>query len=363
MPMSLHIHDSGFANELLSLPTPLSFVDFETFSAAPSPIPGTRPDDAIPCQWSNHILYSHGLDWRGNLVHEEFLWTGDWGFNPIYAFVESLYRSTQSSRTILIYSTYEITCLNLCKQLAENDMYARNNNKIPENYVVVNADGHKIPLMEIAPKIAGWCDEMINKMYDMLSGKPYGSGVRYHLQSADFNNSNSIKLVCPVCMDEYSQTADLFAAFGIPNDGYSGLHAQGCIAKGDECTTRYAAALNRPQRDNCPIDVDGQSPFDCCLDTLSMVLIYLAVLEATQLYEDAVARYAGQYAYFPAEDMYHSVYYDGDANEYYAVCDSQRQHPYSGDQIQLVTQGYLDNINIREFYSHVCPSCRQDWNR
>lgn len=360
---SLHIHDGGFERELLSLPAPLAFIDFETLSASPSPIPGTRTSDAIPCQWSCHTLTKHGLDWRGNIRHDEFLWEGDWEWSPIYAFVESLYEATRDARTILIFSPYEIRCLNLCKQLAENDMSALRNGEIDPDFVMVDMHGRKRPLMEIAPKIEGWCDSMLNRVYDMCGSG--SSGVKYWIQSPDLENSNSIKYVLPVAMDEYSGTAELMRYYDEPEDGYAGLRSRGWIAKGDDCQSRYIRALNRPPRSGVDFKADGAAPFDrdiehqclvyCCLDTLSMVIIYLAVLEATARWRDVAE---SEYAWirFDDDNWIHKAWFDGDRHAAVKAC---TEEAIDAERAHMLTEAEIADLPIRTQYATICPRCRR----
>lgn len=380
MAGELNIKDDGYERELLGLSAPLAFIDFEAFMPQNYIIPGTRTTDTIPCQWSCHILSSHGLNWRGGLSHSEFLWTGDRGWSPIYAFTESLYEATIGARTLLIYTDYEVRCLNMCKQLAQNDMDAyhnaiRNENNEPEqaeywkNYVVVDARGRKVPLMDIAPKIANWCDSMLSRFYDMCYGYGRNGGVLYWLQSPELQNSNSIKHVMPVAMKEYSGTAELMRSEGEPENGYEGLRQQGCIAKGDECTSRYLSALNRPPRSGVSPHQDGNAPFDssvesqclryCRLDTLSMVLIYLAVLEGTQRWREVANGKFGDYAKF-SDGLYHAVIFDADTKTYYKACDHSHNEPHDySESLDLVSKHTLDRMNIRDFYGSVCPHCRR----
>jgi predicted RecB family nuclease len=86
--------------ELTNLEYPVHFLDFETVSPAIPIYPNTRPYQAIPFQWSNHIL-SKG----GDLYHSGFLFreNGD----PRESFVESLLEIMGEGGTIFTYSNYE----------------------------------------------------------------------------------------------------------------------------------------------------------------------------------------------------------------------------------------------------------------
>lgn len=378
MSGELNIHNNHLADELLSLKAPLAFIDFEAFMPqGVATVSGAKQTDTIPCQWSCHVLDEHGLDWKGKLHHSEFLWEGDKGWSPIYAFVQSLYEATKSSATILIYANYEILCLKGCKTMAARDIekmklndvldgyYVSNDatgelvplaheykmlidweemrdvesypvdvydaehdktidiseigeivdewyksQPLPYDYPVVDAHGKKVPLMEIAPKIEGWCDSMLDRFYDLCwgfisldaNGKNmlgHNSGIGRWVQLPD-TTSNSIKHVMPAAMEEYSGSKELLISEGEPENAYEGLRAEGNIAKGDECTTLYLNALNRDPLYAEPGNEqlyykDGAAPFPksiekqclryCRLDTLSMVIIYLAVLEAREKWQ------------------------------------------------------------------------------
>ena len=360
---SLYIRDTGFRDELMALPAPLAFIDFETFSASPSPIPGTRAADAIPCQWSCHTLMEHGLDWGNNIRHDEFLWMGDWQWSPIYAFVESLYEATRDAKTILIYSSYERRCLKLCQQLARNDLNAIETGVAPAGYRVVDARGNKVPVADLAHKVIEWCDDMMLRFYDMLGSST--SGVKYWLQSPDFHHSNSIKYVYPAAADDYSRTAELLEMYNIPADGYEGLRAMGCIAKGDECQDRYIEALERPQRPDAELYENGHAPFDqdvaqqcltyCCLDTLAMVVIYLAVLEGTEKWLEEAGN-GTRWVRYRGSDVFHRVGGgDGVPN---TLCGT-RTVEAEDDMYELFSDADILNLPIREQMTLICPHCRQ----
>lgn len=441
MAGELNIRDEGFANELYALPLPMAFIDFEAFMPQiPGVIPGTMPTDNIPCQWSCHTIFEHGVAAADDIRHGEYLWTGDVGWNPIYSFVQSLYEETADCGTIAIYTQYEIRCLKTCKQLAENDInrwranellsdyytyndegdlvplascykyiydwleeqdydfYVQdtagnefliqeiirevdewyNQDPLPYDYLVVNADMEKVPLMDIAPYIGEWCDEMMMKFYDLCYGsisKPsmsenHDGGVEYWIQSPDLHNSNSIKHVLPAAMAEYSQSADLLVSQGLPATGYDGLRAAGGIAKGDECTTLYLAALNRPVRPNARPSDPSFAPFDqsiidqcltyCCLDTLSMVIIYLAVMEATDAWCDDAYNSLAEFVQFDDDGLFHFIEVDPTWGVMYKGCDTAHEYAYQMDEeVRIMPEADLENMPIRDQYALICPRCRR----
>ena len=79
---------------------PLHFLDFETIGPAIPRYEGTRPYQAIPFQWSDHILYPDG-----RLEHREYLCDED--KDPGEEFINSLVRSLGTRGSTFIYTGYE----------------------------------------------------------------------------------------------------------------------------------------------------------------------------------------------------------------------------------------------------------------
>ena len=371
MAGELQILDDKMEQEFLSLEAPLAFIDFEAIMNTDYLIPGTMATDTIPCQWSCHILNQHGLNWEGNLEHYEFLWTGDVGWSPIYAFVQSLYDATYDAATILIYTGYEIRCLTTCKQLALNDLNALETGQISPSYVVVDCNNHKVPLTaELVDDIIAMCDSMLDRFYDMcekLSNKEDGTGVLRWLQSSEFKGSHSIKKLLPAAMAEYSRTEELLLYEGLPANGYAGL---GGIHNGEQCTKAYGAALNRPPREGVAVWEDGNAPFDpdieaqcliyCRLDTLAMVIVYMAVLEATETWREEAESAIAEYARIGDDYLFHAIDLDADNQVFYTTCDTRWEYPYSYDtELEWMYDSEIANMPIEEMYTHICPECRR----
>lgn len=91
--------DEAAVRELLDVPEPIHFIDFETFMPAIPQWPGAKVYQQTPFQWSNHILES------GHLRHEDFLFDGEGDPSP--AFSQSLLRSLQGAAAIVVYSRFE----------------------------------------------------------------------------------------------------------------------------------------------------------------------------------------------------------------------------------------------------------------
>lgn len=88
---------------------PVHHLDFETVMLAVPRFAGTRPYQALPVQWSNHIEQD-----SGELVHHEFLHTGE--TDPRRSLAEALLDSLGSKGSICVYSPYEKSVI---EQLAE----------------------------------------------------------------------------------------------------------------------------------------------------------------------------------------------------------------------------------------------------
>jgi hypothetical protein len=86
--------------ELTEVEYPIHFLDFETVSPPIPLYPHTRPYQAIPFQWSDHIL-SEG----GDLAHFSYLCKED--TDPREDFAVSLLETLGESGTVFTYSNYE----------------------------------------------------------------------------------------------------------------------------------------------------------------------------------------------------------------------------------------------------------------
>jgi predicted RecB family nuclease len=92
-------------DELEKLEYPLYFMDFETFNPAIPRYRGMRPYDAIPFQWSVHVLRQPG----GDLEHYEFL--AEDANDPREAFIKSLLEVLEGSggkgHVVVFYASFE----------------------------------------------------------------------------------------------------------------------------------------------------------------------------------------------------------------------------------------------------------------
>jgi hypothetical protein len=100
----------GLEPELKDAIYPVHFLDFETWGSAIPRYIGTRPYQALPFQWSNHILHEDD-----RLEHQAYLCTED--RDPRNDFARSLLASLANSGTVFIYTAYE---KGIIRQLAEH---------------------------------------------------------------------------------------------------------------------------------------------------------------------------------------------------------------------------------------------------
>jgi len=85
---------------LRSVQYPVHHVDFETVMLAVPRFPATRPYQAIPVQWSNHIELE-----SGDIIHHEFLHSDP--TEPRKRWAEALIESLGEKGSIVVYSAYE----------------------------------------------------------------------------------------------------------------------------------------------------------------------------------------------------------------------------------------------------------------
>lgn len=88
------------SQSLRSIVYPVHHLDFETVMLAVPRFPGTRPYQALPVQWSNHIEQEDGA-----LRHEEFLHVES--SDPRQVLAEALIESLRDRGSICVYSPYE----------------------------------------------------------------------------------------------------------------------------------------------------------------------------------------------------------------------------------------------------------------
>lgn len=99
----------ALAETLRAVEYPVHHLDFETVMLPVPRFPSTRPYQAIPVQWSNHIEQE-----SGDLAHHEFL--HDLATEPRKRWAEALIQSLGEHGSICVYSAYERAVM---EQLAE----------------------------------------------------------------------------------------------------------------------------------------------------------------------------------------------------------------------------------------------------
>jgi uncharacterized protein DUF2779 len=99
----------GAGAELVALPYPRYYVDFETTQMAVPAWAGTRPYEQLPFQWSCHVEKADGsLEERGFLDVS--------GRPPMRAFAESLSEVLGTTGPVFTYTAFERTVLTLCAE-------------------------------------------------------------------------------------------------------------------------------------------------------------------------------------------------------------------------------------------------------
>ena len=202
------------ASRLGEVDFPASFLDFETLVPAIPMYVGARPYQAIPFQWSLHVL-----DSDGELMHRSFL--DDGLGDPRARFITSLLNAVPSQGAIVVYSGYEERVM---KELAR---------EFPR---------YEAPLLAL-------CDRAID-LLRLIRGSYY---------HPDFHGSFSIKSVLPAL---------------VPGLTYDDLD----IPEGLAATAAYARLIagDVPQSEKTTIRKSLLAY--CQRDTEAMVRIYEALL-------------------------------------------------------------------------------------
>ena len=201
--------------ELTSLEYPVHFLDFETVGPAIPIYPNTSPYQAIPFQWSDHIL-SQG----GDLNHSGFLF-GENG-DPRESFVQSLLEIMGEGGTIFTYSNYE-----------------------------------KRVMSELANCLPQQSDRILATM-DRF--KDLQALIKRYFYSPKFRGSFSLKSVLPVL---------------VPHMSYGDL----VIQEGTHASREYQRLLNSETPPEEKRKIEQALIDYCSYDTLAMVKIREALLE------------------------------------------------------------------------------------
>ncbi len=93
-----HVNKEEITTFLKQLTHPLSYLDFETFNNGIPPFDGTRPYQAIPFQYSLHIVDEEGTESR----HVSYLYKGT--SDPRKEFIEHLRNNLPTTGTIIVYN-------------------------------------------------------------------------------------------------------------------------------------------------------------------------------------------------------------------------------------------------------------------
>ncbi|MGF6596282.1 hypothetical protein P3T23_000989 [Paraburkholderia sp. GAS448] len=212
--------DKEFMQELVALPYPRHFLDFETLQSSVPLWAGTRPFQQIPFQWSCHTETAPGV-----FTHEEFLDVS--GELPVRAFAETLLRVLGTHGAVLVYSAFERTQLK--------------------------------GLYELLPHLRPALSALVPRLVDLL---PYARLGYYH---PEMKGSWSIKQVLPtVC----------------PDLGYSDLQE---VADGRAAQRAWWEASDPATPETRRDELRNKMLRYCHRDTLAMVAVYRAFTLARQV--------------------------------------------------------------------------------
>lgn len=204
----------GLASALSEIRLPAAFLDFEAVNPAIPVYAGTRPYDAIPFQWSLHIL-----NFTGKVEHHSFL--NDDSADPRERLATALLDTLPPEGSIVTYSGYERR--------------------------VVNG------LAEALPRYAARLLALRERMVDLFAI------VRGNVRHPDFKGSYSLKSVLPVLA---------------PDLGYAGLD----IAEGMTASTSYLRMISddtpTAERDAIRQSLLAY----CARDTEGMLRVYEALV-------------------------------------------------------------------------------------
>jgi hypothetical protein len=201
-------------DELQRIVAPAHFIDFETVAPGLPVYPGTRPYQAQPFQWSDHVLHPDG-----KVTHQEFL--GEGIVDPRAEFVETLIAQLEGAATVVVYSPYERTCLRALQSA------------FPE---------YRLALEQV---LAGpWVDLL--------------QMVRDHYYHAEFHGSFSIKSVLPALA---------------PGFGYGGLAIQGGVVASNAYLESIDPGTDPERREQLRADLLAY----CKQDTEAMLRVVAAM--------------------------------------------------------------------------------------
>ena len=204
---------------LESVQYPVHHLDFETVMLAIPRFPSTRPYQALPVQWSNHIERE-----TGEVAHQEFLHTD--ASDPRKVLVESLIDSLGNEGSICVYSHYEQSILE--------------------------------QLMEVLPSFRPALTNIVSRLWDLHQAV---YGYYYH---PGFGGSYSLKFVLPAL---------------IPSLGYDDLE----IKEGGQAASEYykMVFLETDWIERAKIE-EALREY-CKHDTLAMVELRRALKEKARL--------------------------------------------------------------------------------
>jgi predicted RecB family nuclease len=150
--------EPGLAQALKAFVPPIAFLDFETVGLAVPVWSGCHPYDAVPVQFSCHVVRE-----AGQVVHHEWLAEGPEDPRPVLA--ERFVEACQAARTVVAYNApFERSCIER--------------------------------VADAVPRHAGPLHRIVSRLVDLLPV------VRSHIYHPDFGGSFSLKKVVPALVPD-----------------------------------------------------------------------------------------------------------------------------------------------------------------
>ncbi|TNF46067.1 DUF2779 domain-containing protein [bacterium] len=203
----LHIDKAHVGRFLKQLEYPLAFLDFETLSSAVPLYEGTRPYQAVPFQFSLHVVTGHGE----KPVHHSYL--ADGRDDPRAILLERLKTAMPPAGSVVAYNA-------------------------PFEKGVLGS------LAEFDPACASWVEELNRRMIDLLI--PFRSFAVYHPQQ---RGSASMKAVLPALTEESYEDIDM----GGEDAGYEFMR----ITFDDDVKMGEIKKIRNAMEDYCKQDTAG----------------------------------------------------------------------------------------------------------
>jgi predicted RecB family nuclease len=202
------IVEPGLAAALQELAPPIAFLDFETIGLAVPVWNGCHPYDAIPVQFSCHVVPG-----GGQITHHE--WLAEGAADPRPALAERLVAACRGARTVVAYNApFERRCIE--------------------------------ELATAVPRLATRLETIAQRLVDLLPV------IRNHVYHPGFGGSFSLKSVLPAMVPELR-----YDSLAIADGQSANLELMRLLFDRDALEAQETAALRRDLQAYCGQDTIG----------------------------------------------------------------------------------------------------------